>query len=137
MRYRLGRAAAASFPRSAAFAGMLAVLASCASAHISQPSLSMSDVAGSWSNGAGSTIVFLKDHRFTAVAIDMQPNDPECSHVSGPGDWQFYEGESASGGPAYKSGNHVELSFDGQNDTCDIELISWQVNSTPGVVPRL
>jgi hypothetical protein len=66
--------------------------------------------------------------------MDMGPILQGCSSVSGTGYWDFLspQGSSASGVP-YTSGNVVDLSFDGQNDSCDVTLTSWEIDPPVGL----
>ena len=108
------------------------LLASCgAFGHTSQPVLTVSDVVGTWTNHQGSTITFGADADFNAVGMDMEGILPGCRNVSGPGSWDFI-GQNNSG-VSYTSGNIVELSFDGQNDSCNVNLTSWEIDPPVGL----
>jgi hypothetical protein len=101
----------------------------------SEPTLTMNDVVGTWSNHKGSTLTFQADGRFSAVGMDMAPILQGCGNVSGPGDWDFLsaQGDSPTSGVPYQSGTVVGLSFDGQNDSCDATLSSWEIDPPVGL----
>jgi hypothetical protein len=131
----MASAAVLSRIRKVAFvAGCILLMSGCAASHAAQPVLKVSDVVGTWSNHKGSTISFQADGRFSAVGMDMGPILQGCDSVSGPGAWDFLsaQGSSASSG-AYTSGNQVSLSFDGQNDTCNVSLTSWEISAPVGL----
>lgn len=111
------------------------LLASCASTPSAQPVLTVNDVVGTWSNHKGSTITFQADGRFSAVGIDAGRFFQGCGNVSGPGSWDFLsaEGDSPPLGVTYTSGNQIGLSFDGQNDSCDVSLSSWEIDPPVGL----
>ncbi len=92
------------------------------------------DVVGTWSNHKGSTIAFQGDGSFSAVGMNMGPVLEGCGSVSGAGSWEFLsaQGDSASSG-VYTSGNQIGLSFDGQNDSCDVSLTSWEIDPPVGL----
>jgi hypothetical protein len=112
------------------------LLVSCgAFGRSAQPVLKVHDVVGTWSNHKGSTITFQADGSFSAAGMDMGPNLQGCSSVSGTGSWEFLspQGDSPSSGVPYASGQLVDLSFDGQNDSCDATLTSWEIDPPVGL----
>jgi hypothetical protein len=115
-------------------AGCILLMSGCAASPTAQPVLKVVDVVGMWSNHKGSTITFQADGRFSSVAMDLGWAPAGCRNVSGPGNWDFLspEGDSPSGDP-YTSGNQIELSFDGQNDSCDASLTSWEISPPVGL----
>lgn len=59
------------------------------SAEASQPTLTRSEIVGTWSNGEGGTIEFDPGQRFVAKHMDMSGNLQGCGDVSGSGSWEF------------------------------------------------
>lgn len=80
-------------------------------------------------------MVFHKDYTFNAVAMETDPVLPKCTSVSGTGEWEFTNahGNTPPPGVTYKSGNQIFLAFDGQNDTCNAELTTWEINPPVGL----
>lgn len=86
--------------------------------------LEVHDVVGTWSNHKGSAVTFQADGSFSAAGMDMDPAYEGCGSVSGTGSWGFVTAQ----GDSAPSGN-VDLSFGGQNDSCDVTFTSWEAGS--------
>lgn len=120
--------------KAALVAGCVLLMSGCAASRTAQPVLKVSDVVGTWSNHKGSIITFQADGRFSAARMDMGRNLQGCGSVSGTGAWEFLspQGDSPSSG-VYTSGNLVDLAFDGQNDSCNATLTSWEIDPPVGL----
>jgi hypothetical protein len=116
--------------------GCALLVSCCAVSHgTAQPTLKESEIVGTWSNHKGSTISFQANGRFSVVDMNFGALSYGCSNVSGPGYWEFLsaDGDSPSTGVTYTSGNQIGLSFDGQNDSCNVTLTSWEIDPPVGL----
>jgi hypothetical protein len=122
--------------KGAIVSGYVLLVSGCATSHgTAQPVLKASEVVGTWSNHKGSVITFQANGNFRVVGMDMAPNLANCSNVSGIGYWDFLSaaGDSPPTSVMYASGNQIELSFDGQNDSCNANLASWEIDPPVGL----
>lgn len=113
----------AVLPRAVPVITACAVLAACGVSV--SPSLTLSEVVGTWENpvGVGGSIIFHADGRFNAVAVDLSDfggSPQECRSVTGTGKWYFPDSQDSSPAPLYSA--EVSLVFDNWN--CNTTLIT-------------